>query len=399
MAIEERQGSLAMNARRALYLAAGALPVVAAGVLLSAPAARGGHEIPVYPSFYPHEINIAAVEPQKAGGLLATGKLHAYIGAAPDFAGEPPKDIASAPSLGSFVVVKVDPGSALAKDGAAACAVVATVVRALAGKGGDIIAHPYPVTPLNGDYLQHADLAEAAKARFAGIAAGAASVGVKVRAEGALARSLVPPEWRSEGAGWDAVIEEIDAGRLVASALTDTNGWIGPRWVRSGWFQAYRLLADTVADPERRQRVDAEAARLESGEIGDLAEHANLERDLVRRLTADCRGAVAGYTVKREFYNASFSDGVENIAYGALEGFNTPMFIRTVKLKDFPWNGWLKLGMPAPPQAAWNPIGGFSDPFGRLLWSAIGDPAVMPSPYDHGWVFNRISDVKASPNP
>jgi hypothetical protein len=31
------------------------------------------------------------------------------------------------------------------------------------------------------------------------------------------------------------------------------------------------------------------------------------------------------------------------------------------------------------------------------MWFAIGDPAVIPSPYDHGWVLNRISEVEATP--
>ncbi len=59
-------------------------------------------------------------------------------------------------------------------------------------------------------------------------------------------------------------------------------------------------------------------------------------------------------------------------------GFNSPIFLRTVKLKDFPWNGWLALGIDARPAAAWNPIGGFTDPFGRLMWFALGDPAADP---------------------
>jgi hypothetical protein len=143
--------------------------------------------------------------------------------------------------------------------------------------------------------------------------------------------------------------------------------------------------------------VDADLGRLQSGDVADPAERANLERDLLRRLTAGCRGAVAGYTVKREYFNASFSDGIENIAFDALDGFNSPMFLRTVKLKDFPWNGWLKLGTAALPKAAWNPIGGFTDDFGRLMWSAIGDPAAIPSPYDQGWILNRISEVEAYP--
>jgi hypothetical protein len=222
---------------------------------------------------------------------------------------------------------------------------------------------------------------------------------LKLRTESALAQSLVRPEWRADGADWDAAIQEVEAGRLVASATTSVNGWMGPRWVRSGWFQAYRLLADTVAEPAARRGVEADVARLQSGEVADLAERANLERDLVRRLTEGCRGAVAGYTVRREYFNMSFSDGIENIAFDALEGLNSPVFLRTVKLKDFPWNGWLKLGTAAPPRAAWNPIGGFTDDFGRLMWSAVGDPAAIPSPYDDRWVLNRISEAEASPKP
>ena len=383
--------NLAMNLRRAL--------IVTTATLLFAPLARSGHELPVYPSYYPHEIEIAAVQPQRAGELLGAGKLHAYVGGVPTFTAPAAKDIASAASLGAFVVVRLNPKSALAQDEASACGLVAAVVRGLAARGGDAIAHPYPVTPLHGDYLNHADLAEAAMTRFGAAASVPASPAgsLKLQVKGALAEALVGPERRAEGALWDAAIEEVDAGRLVAAEMTSTNGWMGPRWVRSGWFHAYRLLADTVADPEVRQRVEADARRLRSGDIGDPTERANLERDLVRRLTAGCKGAVAGYTVKREYFNASFADGIENIAHDALEGLNSPMFLRTVKLKDFPWNGWLKLGTAAPPAAAWNPVGGFSDDFGRLMWFAIGDPAAIPSPYDHGWVLNRISEVEASP--
>ena len=72
------------------------------------------------------------------------------------------------------------------------------------------------------------------------------------------------------------------------------------------------------------------------------------------------------------------------------------MFIRTVKLKDFPWNGWLSLGINAQPSAAWNPIVGFNDPFGRLVWFALADPAVLPAPNDSRWTINRIADVQSS---
>ena len=69
------------------------------------------------------------------------------------------------------------------------------------------------------------------------------------------------------------------------------------------------------------------------------------------------------------------------------------IFLRTVKLKDFPWNGWPTLGVPNAPAAAWNPIGGFTDETGRLIWLALGDPALFLEPYDARWSLNRIGEV------
>ena len=134
-----------MKARRAIIL-------ITAGLLV-APVARSGHEQPVYPSYYPHEIEIAAVAPQRAGALLVAGQIHAYVGDAPRFEAPVPDAIGSVPSLGSFVVVRLNANSAYASDEISACAGVGTIVREMATKGGDVIAHPYPITPLHGDYL------------------------------------------------------------------------------------------------------------------------------------------------------------------------------------------------------------------------------------------------------
>ena len=381
-----------MNVRRTLVMMA-ALAGLAA-------VAWSGHESPVYPSYYPHEIEIVTLPPQQAGALLGAGRLHAYVGRPARFAGEAPKQIETVTSLGSFVLVKLNPGSPLAADAASVCAAVRGVARELASQPGDLIVHPYPVTPWHGDYLHQADLAAAAIAQNAKAAADAsfsAGRSPRVRAEGAAAGRFLRPSWRSESAEWDVTIAEVDADALVAANSATLNGWLGPRWTRSGWFHAYLLLADTIVETQLRQRVDADLARLQTGAVADAAERANLERDLVARLTAGCRAVVAGYTVKQEFFDAGYTTGIENIASDALQGFNSPMFLRTVKLKDFPWNGELHLGTEARPDAAWNPIAGFTDPFGRLMWSAIGDPAAIPSPYDHGFVLNRISDVEASP--
>jgi hypothetical protein len=64
-----------------------------------------------------------------------------------------------------------------------------------------------------------------------------------------------------------------------------------------------------------------------------------------------------------------------------------------VKLKDFPWNGWLGLGVDVGAGAAWNQIGGMTDPFGRLMGFTVGDPALLPAPYETSWMLNRIADL------
>ncbi|MCL4766028.1 MAG: hypothetical protein KJZ80_07345 [Hyphomicrobiaceae bacterium] len=371
--------------------------VIATAILAMATVARSGHEPPVYPSYYPHEIEIAAMTPQHAADLMGAGKLHAYVGRQPAFAGTPADTIGSVQSLGSLVVIRLNPESPVARDKAGACAAAGAIIRDMTARadGSGFVIHPYPVTPWHGDYLYHADLAAAAAAKFA--AAGQnAGYGLKVRLEGDVVRGLLRPEWITEGTDWDAAVAEVGVRDLVASSTAAVNGWLGPRWTRSGWFHAYRLLAESILEPGRRGSVDADLARLQGGDIEGATEQVNVERDLVGSLTANCRAVVAGYTLKREYFNSGHSAGIENIAFDALEGFVSPMFLRTVKLKDFPWNGWLQLGTEKRSQAAWNPIGGFTDEFGRLMWFAIGDPAVVPSPYDHGWVFNRISEVQST---
>jgi hypothetical protein len=61
-----------------------------------------------------------------------------------------------------------------------------------------------------------------------------------------------------------------------------------------------------------------------------------------------------------------------------------------VKLKDYPWNGKLHLGVPGRSEAAWNPIAGFTDDTGRLIWAAIADPAMIPFPFNASWMPNRV---------
>lgn len=363
--------------------------------LFLAPIVRGGHEMPIYPSFYPQEIRIERVDPAHAANLLREAKIHAYLGDESRFPRDLPQSTAIE-SLGSFVVISVNPASPLLK-AATSCAIADTILHELAvANSSGFVFHPYPVTPFHGDYLDQVDLAEAAKARIGGVQQSNA-LHPKVEAAITLARHLVHTDRQMHEARWDATIEEVSAAALVSSSTQVLNGWLGPPWLKEGWYQAYRLLGDALDNQDAKGRAEADLQGLETRDYDGSVERINLERDLVSTLTSGCNRVVAGYTVKRQYFNTDFSAGIENIAFDSLAGFNTPMFLRTVKLKDFPWNGWLRLGVAQRAEAAWNPIGGFTDDVGHLLWFALGDPAMIPAPYDTGWGVNRVSDVQSMP--
>jgi hypothetical protein len=314
---------------------------IPAAALALAGAAHAGHEFPFYPSFYPQEITVEALDAKSAAQRLAKGTLHAYAGALET---EPAKTGAVA-SLAGYVVARAD------RDG---CAAARDLKRALPAGA---VWHPYPVTPFHADYLHHADRAEAARSS-------------------------------EKSAGARATVDVVDITALMAKAGPRYNGWSGPPWIRQGWFHAYLLLAPAVKDA----RVETAARRLMRGDYRSLEERVALERNLVALLQSGCERAVLGYTVRREHYGAEYSLGVENVGYDALEGLASPIFPRTVKLRDFPWNGWLSVAAPEPPSSAWNPVaGGFADAFGRLVWSALSDPAFLPAPHGGGWIENRVS--------
>src|SRR5262249_59719038 len=210
--------SVGEGSNRDMKRLAATILVLGAALVAVAP---GRHQLPIYPSFYPHEIEIKSLAPEEAAQPLRDGKIQAYVGSGLTFVGAPPADTRAIESPGSFIVVQVN--STRAQDDDSACAVVRTVMRALAAQG-DFIAHPYPVTPFHGDYLHHADLAAAAMARFSLDEAPVADL--KIAARGSLAQSH--PEWSARDADWDAEVDGVDAAELVASAIFSVNGLLAP---------------------------------------------------------------------------------------------------------------------------------------------------------------------------
>ncbi len=370
--------------------------VLLASCLLWAVPSGAGHELPFYPSYYPQEIRIETLAPAAAVPLLKSGAIHAYVGADLFAGGRVPADVKLVESLGGYVVMTFNPASPAAAGRESRCAAARRTAKGLGTAPGLYVPHPYPVTPYDMDYLEHFDLAQSARQSYASTPAGSGAA-ILIQAKGPLAGRIVKTPAR--GGNWDATIEEIGAEGLLASHGLRLDGWLGPPWLKEGWFHAYLLGAGAVSDAAGRQAVEGLYRRLASGAFDSPATRIELERQLVSRLAAGCERVVLGYTVRREYFNAEFSKGVENIAWDSQTGFNSAIFLRTVKLKDFPWNGWLRLGIASRPAAAWNPIGGFSDPAGRLLWSAVGDPAFIPAPYGSGWLANRTTPAAVTRPP
>jgi hypothetical protein len=353
---------------------------------------QAGHEIPYYPSFYPQEITVGFAESGTAPRLFAKKSIHAYVGplAAPKGAVQ----FAWVESIRSFVVLTFNPTSRAFADARDRCAAAARLTPMLATARAEYTVHPYPVTPWHDDYVHHADLVEAAKARVtAPVAAGPA---LRIRAGGGSAALPASPLWRAADGEWDATLEEISLPVLLRDEATRLNGWAGPPWLKEGWFHAHVLYARGVTDAGRRSAIGEAFARRVRGGYASATERLNLERRLVSLLTRGCERVPLGYAVRREAVSDDYSEGVENVGYDSQTGLGSAIFFRTVKLKDFPWNGWLRVAAPTRPAAAWNPIAGFSDETGGLVWSALGDAAMFPEPYGGGWLSNRVRAVEVS---
>ncbi|MFQ5775262.1 MAG: hypothetical protein ACE5GS_12145 [Kiloniellaceae bacterium] len=360
--------------------------------------AHAGHGVAHYPSYYPHEIRIDVVDAGTAATLFENKALHAYVGSAPNFGGNAPAHVKFVESLDSLLILEINPASKAFGPGANRCAAARRVLAALPQAAPGFVFHPHPVTPFHADYLHHLDRIDEAKAALR--TQRPITGPLKFRAKGRRAQGLVQSRWTPAGeAGedWDASLEEVPLRELMAAGGVPFNGRLGPPWMKQGWFQANRLLASAVRDPEQRRTAEAIYERLVRARYTDLAERVNLQRSLIENLTRGCDRMVAGYTVRREFFSDEFSTGVENIAFDSQLGLNSPVFVRTVKLKDFPWNGWLRLGVGRRPEAAWNPVAGFSDAAGRLVWSALADPALIPLPYNASWVPNRTDFTLTRP--
>ncbi|WP_161491808.1 hypothetical protein [Bradyrhizobium centrolobii] len=353
-------------------------------VAIAPPSARADHAVSYFPSFYPHEIRIETLDPEGAARefINKNNPLHVYVGTAPRFSGQIPEHLKSAESLKSLITVSVNPQSSRLQNREARCHAIEQAAAALRAPP-DVVMHPYPITPYHADYLGHADRLPPGKATRQPTAAPVPTF--RAGAD----TSLLSPQAPVQATDWDVSLDETSVSALLTDAGIGFNDWPAPRWTKEGWFQAYQLLRPALSQASDREQADELFERLAHNEFRDRTEQLNLERELLAALLVSCERAVVGYRLRREFYTDDFSDGIENISVDSQSGLNSAVFVRTVKLKDFLWNGSLRIGIDPRPTAAWNPIAGFTDAAGRLVWSIVGDNAFLPVPYNSRWVQNR----------
>jgi hypothetical protein len=364
-------------------------------VVLCAAAAHAGHEITFYPSYYPQEISVRFAEPGRAAALLREKKIHAYAGGDPFGGGAAvPAHVRWAESLGGLVVLAFQRTSGAFADAEARCAAGPALTRAL-GAAAPFVVHPYPVTPYHEDYVLHYDLVQRARARAPGRAP-------RVRALPGPLRDAAAAAGLAAGADADAMLYEVSPAFLLADAETRLLGWTGPPWLKEGWFHAWLLQASaSPVFPRVARRLPEELFRRRTEGGGQTpAERVALERRLVAEAGAGCERIVLGYTVRREPINDDYSEGVQNVAADSQAGLASEIFVRTAKLKDFPWNGWLNLAVVDrlhASEGAWNPVAGFTGQGGRLVWAAIGDPALLLDPDSGRFVPNRARPMAVTP--
>jgi hypothetical protein len=366
-----------------------AVAVIAAGLLAIGGQSGAGHSIGHYPSFYPDEISVEAVDPVVAAKRLGDETLHAYVGAEPNFAGPAPAHIHTVRSLGSLIVLTFNTAAPRFASANARCAAARGILATLSGATAGFVFHPYPVTPYHADYLHHLDRIEAATAAIGSDPTPASSV--QISAGGRLAEAIVKARWGLAVGGADVVLEEVASDALITVAGASFDG-SGLPWVKEGWFQAHQMLAPALEARARRD-VDETYGQLIRGDAIGLVARVNLERHLLAALTDGCERVVAGYVPREEYIDDRYPAGIENVAYDSHSGLNSPVFIRTAKLKDYPWNGKLHLAVRDRPDAAWNPVAGFTDRMGRLVWAAVGDPAMIHFPFNASWMPNRVQST------
>ena len=224
--------------------------------------ARGGHELPIYPSYYPHEIEIKVARARAARPRRCARERSRPMSVAvcAMSARRPSRCARSSRSAPSSPCASIRPPR-WRRTRLRPAPPSRRSLRELAGherfRPASLSGHAVPrrLSPSRRPRgrrqgaLRRLTPRRSATSRSRRAARSRNSIRIGRRA-------MRTGTWRSV---------EVDAAGLMDAATLAMNGWIAPPWVRTGWFHAERLLADAISDPAakaaRRRRPAAAPGR------------------------------------------------------------------------------------------------------------------------------------------
>ena len=187
--------------------------------------------------------------------------------------------------------------------------------------------------------------------------------------------------------GVNIVVERLDLLDYIFERLRNVNGiYVGLDAYDDARLAAHIYLKPGGADDEASRA----AQKLLSGDYSGWQERMNLIRTLILGGIDESVRTPVMLTYQHYLYNDDYDQGVENMARSPITGPFSDVFYRTVKLRLFPWNGWLLVGLDVERSSAYNPVLGFTDKWGRNLWMMLSDSASVFQPYNGSWEVNRV---------
>ncbi|WP_448605502.1 hypothetical protein [Thermoflexus hugenholtzii] len=175
---------------------------------------------------------------------------------------------------------------------------------------------------------------------------------------------------------WDILVTRIDMPSYVLSKLSYINGV----YYGTDTFEGTTFIKDLFLNGKEKPEQ-----RIISEEDLFLYTRSIVSEWYERGFTYPLM-----YDIEYYIYNDDYDEGLHNMAWSPLVGLTEPSaFFRTVKIKLFPWNGWLLVGSPTVDKCKFNPFPVPGDQTCYGLWSVLSDPAFVLNPYNLTFEPNR----------
>lgn len=371
----------------------------------------GGHELILYPSFYPHELRFFRVEnAEDASQLIAqtstTGTvkgLHLYLAplkpAAKRLNNTKINFIQEVDRL-YYLVINLDKRPW--NNSAVADLLMNSISRdSVAAK---LNGQPVylPILSYQGDYIYVADISESLRMKSFSIDSSElrklkiTAIKLSVQEVEEEAVEAVASELGKlgnvsvvkDGADdWDFKLSSISLNNFFQKNTVWANGIYFDLDAYQGYSLAAAIYRQSVNMSSEPQSI---YNKILYGRYSNEFEKMLLVRQLVRWGIKHGGIIPLFITYRHYMFNDDWDEGIYNMAVNPLTGISTDVFYRTVKLKLFPWNGWLLIGHNDTEDCSYNPFMFEKTLYCRAILMLVSDSAFIHQPYNGSWEVNRV---------